>query len=488
MTAVQPPTVRFKTKEENGWRQPGFMDRVAERFATQEDLPLENATPEEEEKVDLLRAEVLKRQGLDAIPEGFRRHHYLRGKMLAYLRGRAGNVQKAADRALICIEYIDHAFQRALQFERESPEAFKDLWDDMTPAGFFGRDKRGASVFYSLQGVTDVGGCVRETTEPGSDNPYEHFERSDWYGAFFFWYTLMLESSEAGKFLMGRLVVADFSFLTLARALRGRGVMQYQKQIWPEGEHPMPEGFKEVFLCNTPWVVEKMWPFVKKIVPKQVLAKFTLFKSGDPKFMEAMLERVDADQIPERFGGASRVPWPHGEGGDLKKGEISRWTRARIPETGGGSTQASDTVSEASPEASAAGEASAEPKAACKAGADDGVRDRPAADASHGGESHGVRSLVVSWTQTVQRKVEPGHTVVWAWRVLKRSIDGTVAVGERVLQDTQRIDSRHGAVWQRGRYSHPESATQPATLTLTFDNSFSWARKKTVEYSFTNEA
>ncbi len=275
------------------------MAEIAKRYASQPDLPLEDATPEDEEKVDQLLALVLQRQGLSAIPSGFRRHHYMRGKMWTYLRARKGHLEKAADRAIECIEYIDYAYEKACEFETVAPEEYKDMWDEMTPAGFFGKDKRGCSVFYSLQGITDAGGCVRETAMPGSNNPYEHFERQDWYGAFFFWDTMFAESLLVNKFLMGRLVVSDFSMLTLARALRGRGIMAYQKSIWPGGEHPMPEGFKTVFLRNTPWIVVSMWGFVKRMVPKHTLEKFHIFKSGDPAFLEALLEHVEADQVSQ---------------------------------------------------------------------------------------------------------------------------------------------------------------------------------------------
>ena len=72
---AQRPTYRV----ENLYYEPALVDAILERWSAIPDLPLEDATEEEENQVDELRRLVLKAKGLEEPPKDWHNHHYVRG-------------------------------------------------------------------------------------------------------------------------------------------------------------------------------------------------------------------------------------------------------------------------------------------------------------------------------------------------------------------------------------------------------------------------
>ncbi len=109
-----------------------------------------------------------------------------------------------------------------------------------------------------------------------------------------------------------------------------------------------------------------------------------------------------------------------------------------------------------------------------------------------------VHLLDIARVETASFDVQPGESCSWKWRVVSHSIDCTVTAGDKILRAVERVaeypssaattprGSRKTAGWQTGTYSNPSSASEAVTVTLTFDNSFSWARHKQVQYCFTS--
>lgn len=268
---------------------------------------------EEQAALPILLQKILERQGLSAPPVGvFRAHHYTRWKLLCMLRARGGDVDKAADRALECIAAMDLACEAAKAYEA-APVAQKDLRDQWLSRGIYGRDRRGAPVYYVRMGREDVGGFVREA---GIDF---HIQQ-EWYATLVMWDALLTCSVEAGVALQGMLFVIDLTGISLSCAF---GLHKVSKKLlasptMPGGEHPMPEGGRKFIVLGAPRWVSRIWALAKRLVPARTLAKVSIFSESEAvQCRDALLERIAPEQLPAWLGGSSTEPWPYGSGGDV---------------------------------------------------------------------------------------------------------------------------------------------------------------------------
>lgn len=404
------------------------LTKVKERWSSLPDLPLENATDVEKEKVQAVRANILKAQGLDEPPKGtWKNHHYLKGQILCYLRARDGDVNLATERALECISFVSTIFEKAKEYEGY-PKSKKELWNKNEPQGIFGKDKRGASVLYYKYGNSDRGALVQRVG-------FEFFSCWDCRYALYYWDTMFQESIANGVFLHGRTWVIDCEGISYARIVRGRWLPPKQTAQFPNGEHPMPEGIKYVFVRNAPWIVQKAFQWVKRFLPENTQRKIFLFsKNEETNYMEALLREIDSDQIPVCFGGTSKIKWPFSNGANLN-------------------------------------------------------------DVSDGGHS----SINVSTKETVEAVVQPNSTCLVEIKVVSKDINVSIEVlcgdseKREMVHEVSRVKSVEG--WRSFRYNNiPEEkkgggeattkGEQPCKLIVTLDNSFSWLHGKTVLYRF----
>lgn len=307
-----------------GYRQSGYIDDLAKRWANPPELPLEEAsrddgspvTAVEREALPQLKAAILKRLGLDALPTGFHAHHFTSFKLLCMLRARGGDVPKAADRAIECIEAVDLALKHAKAYEAAA-EGLKDLRDVWFPQGVYGQDKRGAPVMYVRLGKLDAPGFVREV---GADFHHD----AEWYCYFLQWDSLLRESERRGVWLQGHLIVIDLAGFSLTSSFAAKAVAKatLSRPTYPAGEHPMPEGARKFLICSAPWWVGKLWAIAKLLLPARTTAKMSIFSdSHGAEFRRQLYARVDPAQVPRWLvGGEGAALWPHGEGGEVPRG------------------------------------------------------------------------------------------------------------------------------------------------------------------------
>ena len=285
--------------------------KIKERWSSLPDLPLENATEIEKEKVEVVRANVLKAKGLKEPPKAtWKNHHYLRGQILCYLRARNGDVDEATKRAIECMDFIDEVFAKAKEYE-EYPQSKRVLFEENEPQGIFGKDKRGASVLYHRYGKSDRGALVGRVG-------FDFFTCYDWRYCLYYWDTLFQDSIANGVFLHGRTWVVDCEGATYAKLLRSRWIAPRQTAKFPGGEHPMPEGIRYVFVRNTPWIVHKAYQWLKRFLPENTQKKVFLFSKNDEKrYLEALFREIEPDEVPVCFGGSSKIKWPFSNGTNL---------------------------------------------------------------------------------------------------------------------------------------------------------------------------
>ena len=402
--------------------------KIKDRWSSLPDLPLENATDLEKEKVETVRANILKAKGLKEPPTGtWKNHHYLRGQILCYLRARNGDVCEATKRAIECMDFMDVVFEKAKEYE-EFPQSKRVLLEENIPQGILGKDKRGASVLFNKYGKSDQGPLVRRVG-------FDFFLCSHWRFSLYYWDTLFQESVANGVFLHGRSWVFDCDGITYAKILRSRWIGPKLAELYPGGEDPTPEGLRYVFVRNTPWIVQKAYEWTKPFLPERTQKKFFLFsKNDEKKYLEALFREIEPDQVPVCFGGSSKVRWPFSNGTSL--GDESNDEHESI------NVATAETVETIVP-----------PNSTCliemKVVSKDINVWIEALDATDGSK------------EVVQEKVR--ITSMEGWRSFRYSTQET-------------MNAEDGDAGKSGQHS--------SKLMVTFDNSFSWLLRKTIYYRF----
>ena len=459
----------------------GDLKAMLQRLETIEDLDVP-ATEEERAKLPLLRDKSLeilgkKAAGPDGVPAdaGWMRCFYLRGALLRFLRGRAGDVDKAAVMHSNAMRHFEESDLPGRLAKFEDPAykpAEKALFKRLWAAGFYGVDVDGAAVIHVKHTRIDWGGLLKAT------GPEFTIER-EWYDRFVFWDCLYQESkarrrrgdggddsgggdggdAAAPQWIPGRVMISDVDGLSWSRFLRARAYLQL---LSPVMKDRWPEGVRAIFLINTSWLVLTAWGWVKRFIPKATVEKVRIYKKGqDARFLADVQEFVALEQLPVHLGGKNEEAWPYGEGGDVRNDEGGAAAAAAAAGGGGGGGGGGDGAG--------------------------GDRDHSAAVAVH-----------VSKSEVACIPVAPGTSVVWEWRLLAHDVDYSVVVVADADADaagsaaatgpaTEIEPKRRAAAsegWITGSYSAPADAKAPAVVELHFDNSFSWARSKDVEWEW----
>lgn len=87
-----------------------------------------------------------------------------------------------------------------------------------------------------------------------------------------------------------------------------------------------PETVFKVFVVNAPWVFPAIWNIAKNFIDPDTRTKIEFLNGGVEDFSKALLEHIDADQLPVEYGGTLQVNYPHSiheqlEDGAEKKAE-----------------------------------------------------------------------------------------------------------------------------------------------------------------------
>lgn len=308
----------------------GRRDAVAaaqQRAASMPDLPLEETlSMDESARLDKLHTALMQALRVESVPADWRRSFFTRARLLTYLRADHGDVKRAAARTSACVTFCTEMWRRAYEWEAQ-PDAVKRLYD-LAAWGPHGYDKRGCSVTYYRLGMLDLGGLVRETS-------WNVFLAWDAYCCLMTYDLYLREGSAHGiAYTLGRVIVADIAGLNLSRALKTVRVANRQSKGFPGGEHPFPELTRCIYVINMPWVADHLWQLCKRLMPARDVGRVRIFgqgKAAHKKFLAEFEQLVEADQVPELFGGKNTEPWAYGMGGDVPLGAGDMIPRPATP-------------------------------------------------------------------------------------------------------------------------------------------------------------
>ena len=75
------------------------------------------------------------------------------------------------------------------------------------------------------------------------------------------------------------------------------------KEIMKTQQSHYPELMGKLIIVNAPWVFKSAWSFVKPMLDAKTVSKISIYGSDKDAFSQALLELVDADQLPSLYGG-----------------------------------------------------------------------------------------------------------------------------------------------------------------------------------------
>lgn len=171
-----------------------------------------------------------------------------------------------------------------------------DLIRRYYPQAFHGTDKRGRPIYIERLGYLDVPNIVEFVTIPrlldyicaGSQKQV--------------CLRLPACSVARGEVIDTSLNILDFEGLSFGLAMNGvaRSTM---KEILSIQQKHFPGLTGQTVIINAPAVFNAAWAFAKPFLSEQLLSRVSIYGTNKSEIAEALLELVDADQLPALFGG-----------------------------------------------------------------------------------------------------------------------------------------------------------------------------------------
>lgn len=172
------------------------------------------------------------------------------------------------------------------------PEVIKKFY----PLGRCGTDKYGCPVWISTQGRIDFKGILHSVSK-------KEFSRSMIYFMESMAREIALERERTGKLVTQQTCIFDVAELSM-RILSHKLTVEVLIETIQILESKYPEIVRSIFFIN----VSRPFTFVYNVILKPFIhpatsEKIKIFASNEDEWKAALLEEIDADQLPAFFGG-----------------------------------------------------------------------------------------------------------------------------------------------------------------------------------------
>lgn len=237
---------------------------------------------------------VLFNQFADAVAN-YRQSEWIDDYLLKWLVARDFDVQKAKDMLIQSIEWRQiHQIDGILD-NWTPPEVMKKYY----AIGSVGSDKFGCPVWISAFGRMDMTGLLQSVSK-------RDYLRYVVYTTEMSHRQMHQNSLETGKPVSYQTLVIDMAELS---------INQLTKQFMDVGMEltrmilaNYPEGVRRVFVLNVPQIFSTVFTFVKPFLSPVTLAKLSIFGHDSKMWKDALLEEIDASQLPVHYGGTMTDP------------------------------------------------------------------------------------------------------------------------------------------------------------------------------------
>jgi len=117
---------------------------------------------------------------------------------------------------------------------------------------------------------------------------------------------LMRETSTLERPVQQSFAIIDAKKFTF-KQMTSPGAMELALDGLKRTQLYYPDTLKALVVVNAPKVAKLAYKIVKPLVPERELGKVKIFPKLNVKVKKFLLERIDADQLPEKYGGTKKV-------------------------------------------------------------------------------------------------------------------------------------------------------------------------------------
>lgn len=166
-----------------------------------------------------------------------------------------------------------------------------DLMRMVTPHGYVGTDKEGRPIYVEKSGKIHVDALLNAF-------PLETVVDSHVYGLETLRRRMAESSAKRGETVDQFVTILDLAGLGLyhGKALTVLKALQDLDNTY------YPEAVGPIYIVNAPWIMPTLWEMVKPILNESIKAKIHVCGAN---FKEELREHIEADQLPEEYGGTS---------------------------------------------------------------------------------------------------------------------------------------------------------------------------------------
>lgn len=173
------------------------------------------------------------------------------------------------------------------------------VWQTQSPHLHGYKDKLGRPLYIERSGTVRVGEMIKQkmvTLEDFKRRHLRHMEIME--------FRLDSESQRRGELVQQITVIMDLKNLSFKP---DSAAMAAFKDTIKMDQNCYPERLGDLFIINAPWIFSTLWPVIKLWMDKKTRAKFHVLGGS---YQEKLLRYIDAEQLPEEYGGNAKIPVP----------------------------------------------------------------------------------------------------------------------------------------------------------------------------------
>ncbi|XP_050044902.1 SEC14-like protein 2 [Dermacentor andersoni] len=216
--------------------------------------------------------------------------------LLRWLRARDFNLNKAEQMLRAHVEWRKQFGTDDVRKWPESPEVLRKYY----PGGFVGHDHEGRPVSIITLGSCDLKGLLNSVSV---DEVMRHvvwqFENAE--------EDIKQQSEKLGKAIETITYIFDFDGFALS-TLASKAVIDYLTNLMCIFEDNYPERLHKAFAINAPRYFPIFWKIIRPFLSEQTAQKLVLFGKDEQAWKKALLDDIDADQLPRHWGGTQTDP------------------------------------------------------------------------------------------------------------------------------------------------------------------------------------
>lgn len=216
--------------------------------------------------------------------------------LLRWLRARDFNLNKAEQMLRAHVQWRKQFGTDDVMTWPEPPEVLRKYY----PGGFVGYDREGRPVSIIPFGGCDLKGLLNSVSlDEVMRHVVRQFEDVE--------EDIKRQSKKLDKAIETVTYIFDFDGFALS-TLASRAVIDYLTNLMCTFEDNYPERLHKAYVINAPRYFPLFWKIVRPFLSDLTARKLALYGKDEQAWKKALLEEIDADQLPRYWGGTQTDP------------------------------------------------------------------------------------------------------------------------------------------------------------------------------------